>query len=589
MGTVNIHAPLERRYRYSNPLQTFLALLVNERGKIAAALAIGVVKHLPLMFMPIVVGTVVNVIVSRPDDAVRQLALNTAFILALLLSNVPLHMWFIGFMSTAVRSVEARLRTSLVWRMHELSVAFHERFQSGRLHSKVLRDVESIEMLFRDLLNNMFMALMTLLFAMTVAVRREPLVALFFLLSVPLAVGLIRIFRSSIARRNREFRSAVESMAAMVSEMLSMLPITRAHAVERSEMRRVGTQFEKVKNTGINVDKANALFGASSWVTFHTFQFACLLFTGYLAFRGRIQVGDVVMYQGFYADIVRSVGMIVGVLPNISRGFESIRSLGEVLECPDIELNEGKREVDTVRGEFAFEHVTFTYPEGTVPAINGLDYHVEAGECVAFVGESGSGKTTLMNLVMGFRRPQEGRILLDGQDMQELDLRTYRRFLAVVPQNTVLFSGSIRENVLFGLDGVEEDRLREILDMANVSEFLRQLPHGLETTVGEHGAMLSGGQRQRVAIARALIRDPRVIILDEATSALDVASEALVQEAIERLTADRTTFIVAHRLSTIRKAHRIAVLRTGRLVEAGTHEALVEEKGEFHRFLTLQS
>ncbi len=589
MSSSHAHEPLERRYRYSHPLQTFFALLANEKGKLFAALLIGVGKHTPLMFMPIVVGNVVNIITDPTDQPIRDIGLNTAFIAILLALNIPLHMQFIGFMSRAIRSVEARLRNALVWRMQELSVAFHEQFQTGRLHSKVLRDVESIELLCRHLLNNVFMALMTLVFAMSVAVYREPLVALFFLLSIPFAVALIVAFRKRIARRNRELRTEVESMSAMVSEMLTMLPITRAHAVEHTEARRIGCQFEKVKHKGIKVDKANALFGASSWVTFHAFQFACLLFTGFLAFRGRIEVGDVVMYQGFFADIVRSVSMIIGVLPNIARGFESIRSLGEVLECPDIEYNRGKKQVGTVDGAFRFERVSFTYPDAADAAIRDFDFDISPGECVAFVGESGSGKSTLMNLVMGFRRPQQGRILLDGQDMQELDLRTYRRSLAVVPQENVLYSGSIRDNILYGLDNVAEQRLREIIEMANVAEFVEKLPDGLDTVVGEHGARLSGGQRQRVAIARALVREPKVIILDEATSALDVASERLVQEAIERLTAGRTTLIVAHRLSTIRKANRIVVLRRGELIETGTHNELVAHRGEFHRFLSLQT
>jgi ATP-binding cassette subfamily B protein len=241
-----------------------------------------------------------------------------------------------------------------------------------------------------------------------------------------------------------------------------------------------------------------------------------------------------------------------------------------------------------VKGDFVFEHVGYIYAQSKQPAIKEFSLKVKAGESIAVVGESGSGKSTLMSLVVGFRRPSAGRILLDGIDMQELDLRQYRRFLAVVPQTTLLFSGSVRENIMYGLEDIADRQIWEILDIANAAEFVSKLPQGLDTKLGERGARLSGGQRQRIAIARALIRDPKIIILDEATSALDVATEALIQQAIQRLVKGRTTFIVAHRLSTIRHADRIVVMKHGSCVESGTHIQLMKAKGEFYKFKSLQ-
>ncbi|MFZ4397317.1 MAG: ABC transporter ATP-binding protein, partial [Kiritimatiellia bacterium] len=266
----------------------------------------------------------------------------------------------------------------------------------------------------------------------------------------------------------------------------------------------------------------------------------------------------------------------------------SVRSIGEILENPDIERNEGKAAVSEVQGRFEFRDVTFSYPNSSQPSLRDFSLVVEAGQTVAVVGESGSGKTTLMSLIIGFRRPERGQILLDGRDMETLDLRQYRRQLAVVPQQTVLFSGSIRDNITYGLPEVPEAKLQDVLRMARVNEFLDDLPDGLDTEIGEHGSKLSGGQRQRIAIARALIRDPHVIILDEATSALDVISEKLVQEAITELIRGRTTFIVAHRLSTIRNASRVLVLRDGTLVESGRHDDLVRAGGEFAKLRDFQ-
>lgn len=221
--------------------------------------------------------------------------------------------------------------------------------------------------------------------------------------------------------------------------------------------------------------------------------------------------------------------------------------------------------------------------------LNHLNLHVKQGETIALVGESGAGKSTVLNLVIGFHLSEGGKVLLDGNDMREIDLRTYRKHLAVVPQTSILFSGSIRENITYGNENVTEEELNEVIRAANLTDLIESLPQGLDTLVGEHGGKLSGGQRQRIAIARALIRKPKVIVLDEATSALDSISEKLIQEALGNLTEGRTTFIVAHRLSTIRDADKIAVIADGHCVEYGTFEELMELRGEFYRMKMIQS
>ena len=259
-----------------------------------------------------------------------------------------------------------------------------------------------------------------------------------------------------------------------------------------------------------------------------------------------------------------------------------------MLSSDEIEENEGKEELLSLRGEYAFKQVSFSYPGSSKEVLHGLDFTVKQGETIALVGESGSGKTTILNMLIGFILPSGGQLMLDGKDMKGLNLRTYRRFLSVVPQTPVLFTGTVRENITYGLEHVSEEQIAQAVEAANLSEVVKRLPQGLDTMIEEHGANLSGGQRQRISIARALIRNPQVIILDEATSALDSISESEIQEALERLTKGRTTFIVAHRLSTVRGADRILVIGQGRIREQGSYQELMAKKGEFYQMEQLQ-
>ncbi|MBM4148574.1 MAG: ABC transporter ATP-binding protein [Lentisphaerae bacterium] len=575
--------PLEFHYRSRNPFGTLIALAGRSGWFYLWPLTIFVLKQSPAWVIPILSAKAIDTLSDPARHSLHDLLMFGVFTLLLLAQNVPMHTYFIHLVSTTIRRMEQRLRMSLVIRLQQLSIGFHDKTETGRLQAKVLRDVEQIQTMSMYLCESGTMGVTTIVFALCLTAAKDPPMLLVYLALAPVAVFLIRFFKKSIRERNRDFRSNMESVSAEVAQMLDMIPVTRAHGLEGSAISRFRRQTDTLLQRGVHLDRLNATFVSSSWVTFQTTTILGLCITFWLCRAGRISVGDVVLYQGLLMQIVASISVFTNVYPQVAKGVESIRSIGEVLECPDIELNEGKQPVTRVEGAIEFERVEYSYPGTSIPALKGFSLRAAAGDCVALVGPSGAGKSTVMGLAIGFRRPTSGRILLDGADMQTLDMRQYRRFISVVPQQTYLFRGTIRENITFGLDAVDRRTLDEVVEMTHVSDFVRNLPEGLDTPVGEGGSTLSGGQRQRIAIARAMIRDPRLIIFDEATTALDAESENLVQDAIYRMIQGRTTFIVAHRLSTVRKAGKIVFLRAGQVVEQGSYDELMALGGDFFR------
>lgn len=584
MSEIKNENPFLNSYvRNSNqPIKILLGLYKGNYFKLFLSAVFYIVKVMPVWVLPVVTANIINIATSPADHKLSELYINMAVMLFFLAENIPMHYLHIKYYSRAIRYVESGLRGSLVRKLQQLSITYHKEMESGRIQSKIMRDVEAIEMLSGQLFVGVLSIGLNLIVAFTVTAAKSFTVFLFFILSIPVSVGLIALFRTKIRNTNAQFRKEMETTSARVVEMVELIPVTKAHGLQKEEVKKMERQLNTVAEKGYQLDVVQSLFGASNWAVFQLFKLLCLAFTGYLAYKRKISIGEIVLYQTYFTSIITEVSNLVTMLPTLSKGVESVRSVGEILLAHDVEDNRNKTKVKHVRGNFKFENVKFEYKDSIRPILNRFNLEVKQGETIAFVGESGAGKSTILNLIIGFIKPTEGSIYLDGADLNSLDLNSYRKHIAVVPQNVILFSGTIRQNITYGMPDAPDEKLVEVVKAANLSDLIKELPEGLDTRIGEHGGKLSGGQRQRISIARALMRDPSVIVLDEATSALDSASERMVQEAISNLSKGRTTFIVAHRLSTIRNADRIAVVGDGICKEIGTYEELMELRGEFY-------
>lgn len=553
-----------------------------------------VFQNLPVWVTPLITANIINMATVQiatkttpTPEFWQSIFINAIILVIIIVQNVPSTILRRRITDTMVRRISGGIKCSVVRKLQSLAITYHKDILTGKIQSKFLKDTEKIEMFLRHIISTLIPNIISIIIAVGISVVKNGWVSLFFLLIVPCNVSLGLFFRNKVKRQAKEFRLRNEQMSNKLTTMLGMVQVTKSHGLEEVEILSARETIANTTESGVSFDRTNAKFGSTVFAVTHTLNTVCLIFCIILAVNGSIGVGDIVLYQSLFSQISGYVTNLVNLLPEFSTGADAVNSVSEIMNATEIETNTGKIIVPKITGNLRFENVTYRYPNTEIDVVKDFSLDVKQGECIAVVGSSGSGKTTLMNLIIGFMQPVSGKFYVDDKSIDEINLSEYRHNLSVVPQASILFAGTIRENITYGLTHYSEEDLKRVCEIANVNEFLKDLPDGLDTYIGERGDKLSGGQKQRVTIARALIRNPKILILDEATSALDNISEYHVQKAIESSIKGRTTFIVAHRLSTIRGADRIVVMENGRIVEMGNYEELMAKKGKFFELKAL--
>ena len=559
------------------PLSPLIHLVRKHPVRFTLAMIVKAVKHLGALMLPVFAANIIDTVVTEGAffvwpvlsnilGSVIALAVN---LVCFWIDNKLYHRW--------TRAVESAFRMALVQKIQALSLRFHSSMPAGTLMSKLISDVQSIGLLIYERLTDVLHLCVDIVFVICAALARFPLMLLFYVVIVPVAVLFIRQAADPVMKKKAAVRKQTENTNAAFKEMLDMDKLTRSQGMQKTELRRLSSKVRRVQEAAMQYDELGVWVNNITYGGSQGFRLVCLCFAAFLAASGYISVGTVMLFQSIFEMIISSVQKVLDELPEIVQGYDSLISVNEILFERDVERNGTKQLQEPVRGEIEFKNVSFAYDTDQSPVLKDISLRIPAGSSAAFVGKSGAGKTTIMNLILGLYSRQSGEILIDGVDVDELDKNSYRRHVAVVPQNTVLFSGTLWENLVYGLNYVSTERVLDVLKRVGLDDLLQTLPDGLNSQIREDGGNLSGGQRQRIAIARALLRDARIILFDEATSALDTESEKQVQAAINEAMKQATVIMVAHRLNTLRKVDRIYRIDNGEGFAYDSYEQMMEE------------
>ncbi len=579
--------PINRK-TLSQLLSIFKFTIANKGWFIVGLISLAL-STVTLLGFPYLAGKLLDVAQGKPVpyfNSIDQVAI--ALITVLFIQGIFSFTRVYTFALVSERAL-ANLRTALYTRIIWLPISFFDKRRVGELMSRMSSDVGTLSDMFSFTLAEMLRQVLTLVFGTVVIFYLTPKLTTFMLMTFPVLVILALIFGKNIRKLSKQTQDKLAEANVVVEESLQSISVVKAFTNELFEIGRYTKTLKEVVSVAIRTARFRGLF--ISFVIFALLGgiVAVGWFGATLVQANEITVGELFSFVIYMSFIGGSIAGLGDIYAQLQRAIGASERVFEILHEKDERETTGLT-VAKLSGEIEFENVSFSYPtREDFTVLKQLNFRIEQGEKVALVGPSGSGKSTIINLLMRFYAVEFGDVKVDGTSVKEFNLTSYRSNIGIVPQEIILFGGTIMENITYGRPGATIGEIKEAARKANALEFIESFPDKFDTVVGERGVKLSGGQRQRIAIARAILKDPAILVLDEATSSLDAQSEKLVQDALERLMEGRTSIIIAHRLSTIKKVDRIFVIKEGGLAEVGSHQELTQRhNGIYSNLLELQ-
>ncbi|MEZ7173350.1 ABC transporter ATP-binding protein [Sporosarcina sp. OR05] len=561
---------------------------------IVLTVLIGVVKFAIPLFIPYLIKIVIDDIINGPGlsdvEKTRQLFYwlgGTALLFFIIRPPVEYYRQY--FAQYVSNKILFDIRENLFHHLQRLGLRYYSNTRAGEVISRVINDVEQTKNFVVIGLMNVWLDVATILIAIAIMLSMDVPLTLVTLLAFPFYAYSVKHFFGKLRDLTRKRSQALANVQSYLHERISGISVIKSFALEDREQRRFDETNGEFLDKAIDHTRWNAkAFAVVNTIT-DVAPLLVIAYAGYQVINGDLSVGVMVAFIAYIDRLYNPLRRLVNASTTLTQSFASMDRVFELMEEPyDIRDKTGANKLPEISGEISFDNVSFTYEEKDEHVLKNVSFNVKPGETVALVGMSGGGKSTIVSLIPRFYDVTSGAIRIDGHDVRDVQLKTLRDQIGLVLQDSILFSDSVKSNIRMGNPDATEEDVIAAAKAANAHDFIESLPDGYETKVGERGVKLSGGQKQRIAIARVFLKNPPLLILDEATSALDLESEALIQDSLERLASDRTTFIVAHRLSTITHADKILVIDHGTLKEMGTHQSLMEKKGIYYDLYQVQ-
>ncbi|MFH6289335.1 SAV1866 family putative multidrug efflux ABC transporter [Staphylococcus aureus] len=576
-------------------IKRYLQFVKPYKYRIFATIIVGIIKFGIPMLIPLLIKYAIDGVINNhaltTDEKVHHLTIAIGIALFIFVIVRPPIEFIRQYLAQwTSNKILYDIRKKLYNHLQALSARFYANNQVGQVISRVINDVEQTKDFILTGLMNIWLDCITIIIALSIMFFLDVKLTLAALFIFPFYILTVYVFFGRLRKLTRERSQALAEVQGFLHERVQGISVVKSFAIEDNEAKNFDKKNTNFLTRALKHTRWNAYsFAAINTVT----DIGPIIVIGvgaYLAISGSITVGTLAAFVGYLELLFGPLRRLVASFTTLTKSFASMDRVFQLIdEDYDIKNGVGAQPIEIKQGRIDIDHVSFQYNDNEAPILKDINLSIEKGETVAFVGMSGGGKSTLINLIPRFYDVTSGQILIDGHNIKDFLTGSLRNQIGLVQQDNILFSDTVKENILLGRPTATDEEVVEAAKMANAHDFIMNLPQGYDTEVGERGVKLSGGQKQRLSIARIFLNNPPILILDEATSALDLESESIIQEALDVLSKDRTTLIVAHRLSTITHADKIVVIENGHIVETGTHRELIAKQGAYEHLYSIQN